>query len=71
MLARFVFVGDLRKFVRAKISQFLQYRSLSKERPWAEHLTGLPKREGVGALSTAPAFNHERAHVMFTATQSP
>ena len=36
------------------------YRSLPKERPWAEHLTSLPKR-GVGALSTVSAFNHERA----------
>ena len=37
-----------------------QYCSLPKKGPLAEHLTSLPKR-GVGALSTVPAFNHERA----------
>ena len=31
------------------------YRSLTKERPWAKHLTSLPKR-GVGALSSVPHF---------------
>ena len=37
------------------------YHSLPKERPWAEHLTSLPKR-GVGALSTVSAFNQEKSY---------
>ena len=37
-----------------------QYSSLVKERPWAEHLTSLPKRV-VGTLVSVSAFNHERA----------
>ena len=36
------------------------YRNLVKERTWAEHLTSLPK-QGVGALLSVSAFNHERA----------
>ena len=36
------------------------YCSLTKERPWAEHLTSLPKR-GVGTLLSVSAINHERA----------
>ena len=38
----------------------MNYHSLPKKGPWAEHLTSLPKR-GVGALSTVSAFNHEKA----------
>ena len=37
----------------------LNYRSLPKKGPLAEHLTSLPKR-GVGALLTVSAFNHKR-----------
>ena len=33
--------------------------SLAKECPWVENCTSLPKR-GVGALSSASAFNHKR-----------
>ena len=40
------------------------YRSLSKERPWAEHLTSLPKR-GVGTVSNISTFNYERALTSF------
>ena len=38
----------------------LLYRSLAKERPWAEHLTS-PSKRGVGVLLNVSAFNHERA----------
>ena len=40
--------------------QYLYYRSLTKKRLWAEHLTSFSKR-GVGALPSVSAFNHERA----------
>ena len=33
----------------------MQYCSLPKDRPWAEHLTSMPKR-GVGALLSVSAF---------------
>ena len=36
------------------------HRSLAKERPWAEHLTSLPKN-GVGAFLIVFALNHKRA----------
>ena len=40
--------------------QACYYRSLAKERPWAEHLISLSKR-GVGTLLSVSAVNHERA----------
>ena len=36
------------------------YCNLVKECTWAEHLTSLPK-QGVGALLSVSAFNHERS----------
>ena len=42
----------------------VQYCSLTKEYPWVEHLTSLPKR-GVGTVSSVSAFNHSMtAHVV-------
>ena len=41
-------------------NKLLEYCSLMKECPWAEHRTYLPKR-GVGALLSVSAFNHKRA----------
>ena len=38
----------------------LTNHSLTKERPWVEHLTSPPKR-GVGSLLSVSAFNHEKA----------
>ena len=40
-------------------NKLLEYCSLMKEHPWAEHLTSLSKR-GAGALLSVSAFNHER-----------
>ena len=43
--------------------------SLTKEHPWTEHLTCLPKR-GVDTLLSGSTFNYKMsAHVMFTPTQ--
>ena len=39
------------------LEYFRIYRSLTKERPWEEHLASLPKR-GVGTFSCVSAFNH-------------
>ena len=36
------------------------YCILTKELPWVEHLTSLPRR-GVGVVLSVSAFNHERA----------
>ena len=38
----------------------LMYCILTKELPWVEHLTSLPRR-GVGVVLSVSAFNHERA----------
>ena len=57
-------VGSAFNSVEVGMSQDEQkyYCSLAKERPWAEHLTGLPNRGGgggVGALS-APALTTKK-----------
>ena len=41
---------------------YLYYCSLTKEHPWVEHLTSLPKR-GVDPLLSVFTFNHERAPI--------
>ena len=40
-------------------NKLMEYCSLVKECPWAEHLTSLSKR-GMGALLIISAFNHKR-----------
>ena len=41
-----------------KIDPLLKLHSLTKEHPWLEHLTRVPKQR-VGALSSVSAFNHK------------
>ena len=45
-------------------SPYHDYHSLVKERPWAEHLTNLPKQR-VGALSSVSTLNLERAPMSY------
>ena len=46
--------------IKLFIWEFVPYRSLPKECPWAKHLTSLPKK-GVGTLSTVSDFNNKKA----------
>ena len=60
MGARFVALHPWTSAKDGGLIQACYYRSLAKQRPWAEHLTSLSKR-GVNALSSVSAINHKRA----------